>query len=96
MVLLLIKEGMKIDTATYTLSAKSNVYISFNGKIHVFTPSENNILIKGGVIVNRISGNYLINSFTDSLIRLSITDVLNPPEIAEGGSNRKLKSRDYL
>jgi hypothetical protein len=94
--LLLIKEGTKTDTATYTLSSKSNLYISFNGKMTVYTSSENNIPVKGEVIVNRISGNYLINSFTNSLVRLSIASVLNPPEIAEGGDNSNLRAEITL
>jgi hypothetical protein len=94
---LLIKEGAKMDTATYILKAESNIYIFFNskGKATVYTPNENSIPVDGKVIVNRISGNYLINSFTDSLIRLSITSVLNPPEIPEGG-NFKLRAEITL
>ncbi|HEV8514827.1 MAG TPA: hypothetical protein VGQ59_16195 [Cyclobacteriaceae bacterium] len=85
--LLLIKEGTKIDTATYELKAENDIYISFNskGKITVYTPNENYILVQGETIINRISGNYLINNFSDSSIKISITSILSPPSIAEEG-----------
>jgi hypothetical protein len=95
--LLLIKEGTRIDTATYVLRPENNIFISFNSKgkeAAVYTSNENGYPIKG-VIINRISGNYLINIFSDSLIRLSIVSSLNPPQIAEGG-NFKLKAEITL
>jgi len=94
---LLIKEGAKVDTAMYALKAESNIYINFNpkGKATVYTQNENSIPVEGKVIVNRISGNYSINNFSDSLIKLSIESILNPPVVPEGGNN-KLKAEVWL
>jgi len=92
--LLLIKEGTKIDTASYILNDKNNIYISFKGKVTVYTLNETSMPVKEEVIVNRISGNYLIDNFSDSSIRLSAASILNPPALEVG--NFKLKAEITL
>jgi|GEM_PF-5349536 len=70
--LLLIKEGARVDTAVYSLSNEPNIQITFKEK----------------VILNRFSGDYLINGFSSSLFSLSWSGTLNAPVTQEGLSTK--------
>jgi hypothetical protein len=67
--ILLIKEGLRFDTAIYALNAENSIAIRFKEKL----------------IVNRLpSGNYLVNKVSDSLLSLTASGTVNAPEISQG------------
>jgi len=67
---LLIKEGARFDTAIYKLSAENVIAINF----------------KERVIINRVSGNYSIDSTSTSLLTLTASGILPAPIIPAGGN----------
>jgi hypothetical protein len=70
--LLLVKEGTTVDTATYTLGTGNSVGISWIGKI----------------VVNRLSGNYLINTTSANPFTLTASGGIRTPIIPEGSSGQ--------
>jgi hypothetical protein len=65
---LLIREGLRFDTAIYALKAEDIIAITFTERL----------------IVNRLSGNYQVNKVSDSLLSLAASGNVQAPKIIEG------------